>query len=75
MAKTIAVSDDVYRRLKKARMPGESFSATIRRTLDARPKLSTIVGSGTLTREEWTETKKILEKSERKTIEKLTGTE
>ncbi|HKW05705.1 MAG TPA: antitoxin VapB family protein [Nitrososphaerales archaeon] len=65
MVKTIAVSDDMYRRLKKARMPGESFSAAIKRRLEAKPKLSTIIGSGTLTREDWNETRKILEKSER----------
>lgn len=71
MAKTIAVSDEVYKKLKKARMPGESFSATIKRSLEMKPKLSSIAGSRTLTREDWIETRRILEKSERKTLEKL----
>ena len=75
MAKTIAVSDEVYKKLKKARVPGESFSATIKRTLERKPRLSSVVGSGTLTREDWSETKKILEKSERKTAEKLAKAE
>lgn len=71
MAKTIAVSDDVYKKLKKARMPGESFSAAIRRTMENRPKLASVVGSRTLTQEEWNEAKRILAKSEKKTLEKL----
>lgn len=71
MAKTIAVSDEVYKKLKKARMPGESFSATIKRSLEMKPKLSSIAGSRTLTREDWIETRRILEKSERKALEKL----
>ena len=75
MAKTIAVSDEVYKKLKKARVPGESFSATIKRSLERKPRLSSVVGSGTLSREDWSETKKILEKSERKTLEKLAKAE
>jgi predicted CopG family antitoxin len=71
MAKTIAVSDEVYRKLKKARMPGESFSSTIRRTLEARPKLTDIVGKGILTHEDWAKTRKVIAKSEKMTLEKL----
>jgi len=33
MAKTIAISDDVYEMLSKAKMKGESFSDVIRRLL------------------------------------------
>ena len=73
MAKTIAVSDEVYRKLKKARMPGESFSSTIKRTLEMRPKLSDVVGSRTLSREDWKEAQQVIKKSERKTLQKLTG--
>jgi len=41
MAKTIAVSDDVYEMLSKAKMKGESFSDVIRRLL-RRQKISDI---------------------------------
>lgn len=41
MAKTIAVADDVYEALSKARMKGESFSDVIRRLL-SRQKISEI---------------------------------
>ena len=47
MVKTIAVSDDVYKKLKKAGMPGESFSSIIRRNLERRPKLSELAGRRT----------------------------
>ncbi len=73
MAKTIAVSDDVYKKLKKARMPGESFSSTIKRSLEMKPKLSDVVGTRTLSREDWRVAQRILAKSERKTLEKLVG--
>ncbi|TLX99763.1 MAG: PIN domain-containing protein [Thaumarchaeota archaeon] len=36
MARTIAVSDDVYELLKKFKLPGESFSGVIRRGLKGR---------------------------------------
>ena len=71
MAKTIAVSDEVYKKLKKARVPGESFSATIKRSLEARPKLSSIAGSAILTKEDWNQTKKAISRAERKTLEEL----
>jgi len=41
MAKTIAVSDDVYEMLSKAKMKGESFSDVIKRLLK-RQKISDI---------------------------------
>ncbi len=71
MAKTIAVSDEVYKRLKKAKMPGESFSSTIKRSLEMRPKLSDIAGTRTLTQEDWKDIVKTLAKAEKKTLEKL----
>jgi predicted CopG family antitoxin len=74
MAKTIAVSDEVYKKLKKARMPGESFSSAIKRSLEARPKLSEIAGTPLLSLKDWTETQKELAKTERKTLEKMERT-
>jgi predicted CopG family antitoxin len=73
MAKTIAVSDDVYKKLKKARIPGESFSSTIKRSLEMKPRLSDVIGTQTLTREDWREAQRVLAKSDRKTLQKLTG--
>jgi predicted CopG family antitoxin len=69
MAKTIAVSDDVYKKLKKAKMSGESFSSAIKRTLETRPKLSEIAGSRILTPKEWNESQRALAKAERKSME------
>ena len=74
MAKTIAVSDEVYKKLKKARMPGESFSSAIKRSLEKRPKLSEIAGTPILTPKDWSEAKKALAKAEGKTLEKLERT-
>ena len=73
VAKTIAVSDEVYRKLKKARMPGESFSSAIKRNLDTRPKLSELIGDQILSPEDWAKTRKALNKAERKTSNKLFG--
>jgi len=72
MAKTIAISDEVYELLKKTRLPGESFSMTIRRNL-RKNKLSEIVGSGTISREDWREARMRLLSAETRTAEKLTG--
>lgn len=52
MAKTIAVSDDVYKFLSKIKRPGESFSDVIR-SLKEGAKLSDIAGSETVPKEEW----------------------
>ena len=53
MAKTIAVSDDVYELLLKSKLRNESFSETIRRALKKGMKLSDIAGSRTVTKEDW----------------------
>lgn len=53
MAKTIAVSDDVYQVLSKIKLPEESFSDVIKRSLRKETKLSDLAGSKTITREEW----------------------
>ena len=72
MAKTIAISDVVYELLKKTRLPGESFSMTIRRNLK-KNKLSDIVGSGTISLEDWREARMRLISAEMRPAEKLPG--
>jgi len=61
MARTIAVSDDVYELLVKSKLPNESFSETIRRALKKGMKLSDIAGSRTVTKEDW---EKVIKASE-----------
>jgi predicted CopG family antitoxin len=53
MAKTIAVSDEVYTLLKKTRMPKESFSKVIKRSLRKVSRLSDIAGSKTISKAAW----------------------
>jgi predicted CopG family antitoxin len=53
MARTIAVSDDVYQLLAKSKLPSESFSDVIRRALKKGMNLSDIAGSRTITKEDW----------------------
>ncbi|MFQ6074637.1 MAG: antitoxin VapB family protein [Candidatus Bathyarchaeia archaeon] len=53
MEKTIAVSEDVYELLSKAKLPGESFSDVIRRSIKRGMRLTDIAGSKTITREDW----------------------
>jgi len=53
MAKTIAVSDDVYELLRKSKLRNESFSDVIRRALRKGMRLSDIAGSRTVTKEDW----------------------
>jgi predicted CopG family antitoxin len=72
MAKTIAISDEVYELLKKSRLPGESFSVTIRRNLK-KNKLADIIGSGTISLDDWREARARLLSAETRTSEKLTG--
>jgi len=72
MAKTIAVSDEVYEPFKKTRLPGESFSMTIRRNL-RKNKLSDIIGSGTISLKDWREARVRLLSAETRTAEKLTS--
>jgi predicted CopG family antitoxin len=71
MAKTIAISDEVYELLKKSRLPGESFSVTIRRNLK-KNKLADIIGSGTISKDDWQEVRAHLLSAETRTSEKLT---
>ncbi len=72
MARTIAVSDEVYDLLKKAQMPGESFSAVIKRSLKRSTKLSEIIGSMTLSLKDWSRAKAELVRAEQLTTTKLT---
>lgn len=70
MARTIAISDDVYELLKKVRLPGESFSGVIRRNLK-RTKLSDIIGSGTISQDDWAEARVQLLEAQQRTAQKL----
>ncbi len=53
MAKTIAVSDEVYRLLSQLKLRNESFTDVIKRLLPPKNNLSDIAGNRTFTREEW----------------------
>ena len=53
MARTIMVSDEVYEELRRAKLPGESFSEVIRRLLGSRPRIFELAGKRTITKEEW----------------------
>lgn len=59
MARTIAVSDEVYEMLKKLKLPEESFSDVIKRLIKRGGRLSDIAGSGTITKRGWEELKKL----------------
>lgn len=70
MAKTIAVSDEVYKLLERSKMPGESFSDVILKGL----KKSTILeirGSGTLSRDDWAKARREISRSEAETEDRL----
>lgn len=70
MARTIAISDEVYELLKRSKLPGESFSTVIKRSLHKR-KLSEIAGHGTLSRDDWAKAKESLAEAETMTSRKL----
>ena len=53
MAKTIAVSDEVYELLSKLKLPKESFSDVIKRIIKRGRKLMDVAGKKTITREKW----------------------
>ena len=61
MAKTIAVSNEVYELLLKSKLHNESFSETIRRALKKGMRLSDIAGSRTVTKEDWEKVTKAFE--------------
>ncbi|RLI40456.1 hypothetical protein DRO59_09280 [Candidatus Bathyarchaeota archaeon] len=70
MARTIAVSDDVYELLVKSKLPNESFSDVIRRSLKKGMRLSDIAGSLTISKEEWDRVEKVFENQKRMDAEK-----
>ena len=72
MARTIAISDEVYELLKRAKLPGESFSTVIKRNL-RRGRLSEIAGTSILSVEDWQATKRELATFEELTAKKLAG--
>ena len=53
MARNIAIADEIYEQLKNMKRVGESFSDLLRRLLKTRANLSDLVGSSTMTVEEW----------------------
>ncbi len=55
MARNIAISDDVYERLKRLKRKNDSFSDVIRRLLPPRGQLMEIAGTKTFTEAEWDE--------------------
>jgi predicted CopG family antitoxin len=71
MAKTIAVSNEVYELLRKVKLPGESFSDVIRRGLGQGVKLTDIYGSGTISKADWVRVRKTIRESEEITRRKL----
>ena len=72
MARTIAISDEVYELLKRSKLPGESFSTVIKRSLRKR-RISDAAGSGTLSRDDWAKAREVLGEAEQMTSRKLTG--
>ncbi len=71
LVKTIAVSDDVHELLKRAKVPGESYSNVIRRGLKRSLRLSDIAGSKTITTEQWKRTQQLLKASDQLSRKKL----
>ena len=59
------LSDDVYKRLKMMKGPGESFSDVIERLLKYKPKLTEIAGSKTITIKDWRKVKESLKVREK----------
>ena len=70
MARTIAISDEVYELLKKSKLPSESFSSVIRRSL-RKGKLGDIAGSGTISKTDWERARKRLSMAESRTVREL----
>jgi len=72
MVKTISISDEVYEKLKKMKLEGESFSDVINRLIERRTKISDIAEMNILTEEEAEKIEELLKKlrEERIKIEK-----
>ncbi|MBX8635164.1 MAG: hypothetical protein KIS30_05045 [Thermoplasmata archaeon] len=70
MAKTIAVSDEVYKLLKKSKLPNESFSSVIKRNFK-KSEISDIAGRKTISRVDRDEAMRHILESETITSERL----
>ena len=70
MAHNISVSEEVYELLRRSKLPGESFSAVIKRNMK-RERLADIAGTAILTPADWATTKKTVAEDGELTDSKL----
>ncbi|MGD0510272.1 MAG: antitoxin VapB family protein [Candidatus Micrarchaeaceae archaeon] len=73
MARTIAVSEEVYVLLKKNKLPKESFSKAIKRNVKKSVKLIDIAGIKILTKEDWRDIEKHLKIAQKKALDNMMG--
>lgn len=66
MVKTISISDEVYEKLKKMKLQGESFSDVINRLIERRTKISDIAEMVILTEEEAKKIEELLREMRKK---------
>jgi len=64
MAKNIAISDELYKLLKRLKRPGESFTDVILRSIKHSTSIMDIAGKKTIPLEEWEKLKKLFEMKE-----------
>ena len=64
MVKTIAISDELYKLLKRLKRPGESFTDVILRSIKHSSSILDIAGKKTIPLEEWEKIKKLFEAKE-----------
>lgn len=70
MSKNIAVSDEIYERLKKEKKD-KSFSEVIEEKLDSGGKITEVTGSKILDRETMEKVKKEIERGSRGSLERM----
>ncbi|KXA89613.1 hypothetical protein AKJ57_05110 [candidate division MSBL1 archaeon SCGC-AAA259A05] len=70
MSKNIAVSDEVYERLKREKKD-KSFSEVIEEKLDSGEKILEVTGSNVLNRETMEKVKREIEKGSRGSLERM----
>ncbi len=70
MSKNIAISDEIYERLKKEK-ENKSFSEVIEEKLDSGGKIADVSGSKILDRGTMEEVKKDIEKGSRESLERI----
>ncbi|KXA94677.1 hypothetical protein AKJ37_03310 [candidate division MSBL1 archaeon SCGC-AAA259I09] len=70
MSKNIAVSDEIYDRLKKEKKD-KSFSRVIEEKLDSGGKITEVAGGNILDRKTMEKVKKDIEKGSRGTLERM----